>query len=64
MTAIISPYNGLVKCPWDVIGLTGYEVTLKELALLSHPLDTQIPLLYFELEINPIFIHNILVVYK
>jgi hypothetical protein len=48
MTAIKSPYNGLVKCPQDEIGLTGSGVNHKETALLSSSLDKQFPLLFFE----------------
>jgi len=46
MTAIKSPYDGLVKCPRDVIGRTGSEVNHKESALLSSSPDRQIPLLF------------------
>ena len=44
MTAIKSPYDGLVKRPRDVIGPTGSEVNHKESALLSSSPDRQISL--------------------
>jgi hypothetical protein len=42
MTAIKSPYNGLVKRPQDEVGLTGSDVNHKETALLSSSLDKQV----------------------
>jgi hypothetical protein len=46
MTAIKSPYNGLVKRPMDEIGLTGSYVSHKETGLLPSSLDKQFPLLF------------------
>jgi len=48
MTAIKSPCNGLVKCPWDESGLTGSVVNHIETVLMSSPPDKQFPLLLIE----------------